>query len=125
MRQKHLPVLGSLLLMLGCYGPERNCQDFRNGTFTFSTEINGETRTTTFVRDGDQEIDYYQGQADTSSVRWINDCEYVVRKLNPQNLSEEQSIHMKILSTTADSYTFEYRILGSPETSRGTAYKTD
>lgn len=124
MTQKYLPILGCFLLAIGCYSPERNCRDFRDGSFTFSTEINGETKTTTFVREGEQEIDYYEGQADTSSVRWLNDCEYVVKKLHPQNISEEQSIHMKILSTTADSYTFEYRILGSPETSRGTAYKT-
>ena len=122
--KKHLPALGILLIGLGCYQPERNCQAFRNGTFTFTTEVKGESRTTTFVRKGGQEIDYYEGDADTSSVRWINDCEYVVKKLHPQNLSEEKSIHMKILSTKADSYIFEYNILGNSEKSRGTAIKT-
>ena len=29
------------------------------------------------------EIDYFQGKVDTSSVRWINDCEYIVKKRNP------------------------------------------
>jgi len=29
------------------------------------------------------------------------------------------------LSTTEDSYTFEYQIVGTSDKSRGTAYKTD
>lgn len=113
-----------VFLVLGCMEPERHCEAFRTGTFSFTSDIGGVEKTTTFVRTEDMEIDYFEGKADTSSVRWINDCEYVVKKLNPSSPSEEQSIHMKILSTTADSYTFEYSILGSPEKYRGTAIKT-
>lgn len=112
-------------MLWGCYAPERDCQAFRNGSFTFTTEVLGEKKTTTFVRDGQQEIDYYEGKQDTSLVRWINDCEYVVKKLHPRNRSEEQSIHMKILSTTENSYTFEYKLVGKAATSRGTAIKTN
>lgn len=117
-----LPLL-FLLLTLGCMEPERNCEAFRTGTFTFTSEIGGVEKTTTFVRTENMEIDYFEGKADTSSVRWINDCEYVVKKINPESPAEEQSIHMKILSTTTDSYTFEYSILGNPDKSRGTAHK--
>lgn len=85
--------------------------------------VDGEELTTTFVRQGDREIDYFQGKSDTSEVRWINQCEYIVKKINPKNRSEEQSIHMKILSTTPDSYTFEYGIVGSKLKSKGTAIK--
>lgn len=77
------------------------------------------------MRDSETEIDYFEGKADTSSVRWINDCEYIVRKLNPQDASEEKSIHMKILTTTDSSYTFEYGLVGSAKKSRGTAYKVN
>jgi len=125
MTKRFLPALGFLLIFSACYEPERNCQAFRNGKFTFSSEIGGETKTTTFLRDDSIEIDYFEGKADTSSVRWINDCEYVVKKLHPANAAEEKSIHMKILSTTEDSYTFEYQIVGTSDKSRGTAYKTD
>jgi hypothetical protein len=111
------------LLAIGCYAPRRECKAFKNGTFSFTTVINGETKTTKFIRDNDLEIDYYDGKADSSGIRWINDCEYIVRKLRPQNAAEEKAIHMKILSTTEDSYEFEYRLVGSPESSRGTAYK--
>lgn len=82
-------------------------------------------KTTTFVREDNLEIDYFDGRADTSEVRWINECEYVVRKLNPKSAAEEKSIHMKILSTTKDSYAFEYNIVGSSNKSRGTAFKSE
>lgn len=71
------------------------------------------------------EIDYFNGVADTSSVRWINDCEYIVKKLNPKTRLEEQSIHMKILTTTENSYTFEYSIVGKSQTSKGLATKLE
>ncbi len=125
MINKLIYCLAAFLVLTSCYQPERNCEKFKNGTFTFSSGINGEEKTTTFVRNDKIEIDFFDGKSDTSSVRWINDCEYVVKKLNPKNKAEEKSIHMKILSTTDDTYTFEYNIVGSSKKSRGTAVKTN
>lgn len=85
--------------------------------------INNEEKTTTFVRYDNIEIDFYEGKSDTSSVRWINDCEYIVKKLNPRSMSEEKSIHMKIRSTTDSSYSFEYGIVGETNKSVGTVIK--
>ena len=120
-------LFSGLLLLLGvcsCYQPQRNCKTFKNGRFTFTSRIDGEEKTTTFTRQDGVEIDYFENKSDTSSVRWINDCEYVVRKMNPVNKAEEKSIHFKILSTTDNSYTFEYSIIGNSRKSRGTAFKT-
>ena len=114
-----------LLLVTSCYQPKRDCSAFKNGKFSFTSTINGEEVTTTFVREDNLEVDYFDGRADSSSVRWINDCEYVVKKMNPKNKAEEKSIHMKILSTTDKSYTFEYSIVGQNQKSRGTAVRID
>ena len=108
-----------------CYQPERNCADYRNGEFSFTTMVDGEALKTTFTRTEDMEIDYFDGKIDTSSVRWINDCEYVVKKRNPKNKAEEKPIHMKILSTTDNSYTFEYSIVGEAKKQKGTVIKTN
>lgn len=113
--------LSLLVFVSACYQPERECKTFKNGKFSFTSTINGEELTTTFVRNDTLEIDYFKGKADSSSVRWINDCEYIVKKLNPRNKAEEKSIHMKILSTTDKSYTFEYNLVGQSQKSRGTA----
>lgn len=114
-----------ILLLTSCYNPERNCADFKNGSFSFTSEINGEKVTTTFVRQGVLEVDYFNGKTDSSSIRWINDCEYITKKLNPKNKAEEKSIHMKILSTTNNSYIFEYNIVGENNKFKGTAIKTN
>ncbi len=113
----------ALLLLYSCYEPQRDCKSFKDGTFTFTTEIDGEEKTTTFIRKGDLEIDYFEGKIDSSSIRWINNCEYVVKNLHPKNKAEEKSIHMKILSTSDNSYTFEYSIVGESRKSKGVAIK--
>lgn len=125
MIKKSLYLILSLLLFTACYQPERNCQKFRNGKFTFTSILDDKEQTTTFVRNEKLEIDYYQNKIDSSSVRWVNDCEYIVKKTNPTNKAEEKSIHMKILSTTDNSYTFEYSIVGESKKVRGTAIKTN
>ena len=123
MKKKSLLYVVIFVTLSACYQPERNCEEFKTGKFTFTSELNGEEITTTFIRNNDIEIDFFNGKVDTSSVRWINDCEYVVKKLNPKNSSEEKSIHMKILSTTDNSYTFEYNLIGDSRKSKGTATK--
>ncbi|WP_339701409.1 DNA topoisomerase IV [uncultured Marixanthomonas sp.] len=114
-----------LFILAGCYQPERNCKKFKNGTFEFKALVGTELETTTFMRNDSIEIDYYQGKADTSSVRWINDCEYIVQKINPKNRAEEKAIHMKILTTDGDEYTFEYNIVGQEKKQKGTATKVE
>ncbi len=112
-------------LVTSCYQPERNCADFKNGEFSFTTTVDDKEIKTAFTRIDDLEIDYFDGKVDSSSVRWINDCEYVVKKLNPRNRAEEKPIHMKILSTTDNSYTFEYSIVGEAKKQKGTVIKTN
>ncbi|MFC7357282.1 DNA topoisomerase IV [Jejudonia soesokkakensis] len=108
---------------MGCYTPERNCENFKTGTFEFEAVVGTEVLTTRFKRNDSIEIDYFRGKADTSSIRWINNCEYIVRKLHPKNMAEEQAIHMKILTTDGNSYLFEYNVVGESRKERGTAIK--
>jgi hypothetical protein len=112
-----LPLL--LLIFTGCYSPERDCTSYRTGTFEFETYLNGEIVTSKFVRNDSIEVDYFQGKTDTSSVRWINDCEYILKNLNPKNRAERQPIHIKILTTGKDSYIFEYGLVGDSKKEKG------
>ncbi len=114
-----------LISFSSCYNAERNCKDFKTGTFEFEAIVGTEILKTTFVRNDSIEIDYFQGKADTSSVRWINDCEYIVKKLNPKSMAEEKAIHMKILTTDKNTYTFEYNIVGQTKKERGIAKRVD
>ena len=80
---------------------------------------------TTFTRNDTLEIDCFNGKSDSSSIRWINDCEYIVKKINPKNMAEEKAIHMKILTTKGNDYVFEYNIVGDTKKQKGTAKKND
>lgn len=108
-----------------CEPPQRDCEQFHTGTFRFTAIIDGVEETTVFRRTEDLEISEFKGETDSASVRWINPCEYIVTNLNPGSPGEEKPIHMKILSTTEDSYTFEYKLVGQAQASRGTATKTN
>ncbi len=97
-----------LALFSSCFQTERNCSDYKIGTFEFSYLDNGVEKTAKFTRTEDYSIDFIEGKADSSSVRWINDCEFILKKLHPKSTQEAKAIHMKILNTTDNSYTFEY-----------------
>ena len=112
-------------LIFSCYNPERNCQDFKTGAFEYKALIGTEVLSTTFTRNDTLEIDYFNGKSDSSSIRWINDCEYIVKKINPKNMAEEKAIHMKILTTKGNEYNFEYNIVGDTNKQKGTANKID
>jgi len=117
-----LPLL-AVLLLCSCFDAQRNCENFRTGTFEFESYINGELQTSRFIRNDSIEIEKYQGKTDTSSVRWINDCEYILKNINPKGMAEEKPIHIKILTTTKNGYKFEYGQVGDPKKARGQVRK--
>lgn len=122
---KKIPAFLILILIVSCYAPERNCEAYRTGTFSFTAVVDGQEQTTVFTRTESLELSQFQGRTDSASVRWINDCEYVLTDLSSDGPVAPKPIHMKILSTTENSYTFEYKLVGTTQTSRGTAYKTE
>ncbi len=122
---RKISIVFLLFLLTACYEPERNCDYFRNGTFKFEALVGTELETTTFVRNDSIEIDYFRGKSDTSAIRWINDCEYIVKKVNPKNQAEEKAVHIKILTTEGEKYNFEYNIVGEKKKQRGTATKVN
>ena len=98
-------------LCCSCYNVERSCEDFKTGTFTFQQLVGTELVSSTFVRNDSIAIETYKGVTDTFSVRWINNCEYIMRKLNPKNTYDQQAVHFKILSTTENTYLFEFQMV--------------
>ncbi|REH01794.1 DNA topoisomerase IV [Flavobacterium aquicola] len=120
---KKLILLLTLLSLMSCYDVERNCKDFKTGKFEFEYEINGVKKTTVFERNDSIEIETFEGKTDTSTVRWVNDCEYILQKKHPKNKAEEKAISMKILTTSKNSYTFEFGMVGSDSKQKGTVTK--
>jgi len=116
-----------LILFASCTNLERNCSDFKTGSFEYEYEIDGKKNKASFTRSETLEIDYNGKNIDSINVRWINDCEYVLKTINPKTLAQEKAIHIKILSTKGNTYTFESKIINDPQrrTSRGTVTKVN
>jgi hypothetical protein len=120
---KKITLLLLALTIIACSEKERSCQDFRTGTFEFVQDINGKKHTSPFTRTEELQIETYNGKTDTASVRWVNDCEFILQKLHPKSMKEEKAISMKILFTTDNTYTFDYSFVGDAKKQRGTVTK--
>lgn len=105
--------------VLGCFNAQRDCSAYKTGRYTFSTAVAGQIETSEFERFDEFEIEYFKGKQDTSDIRWINNCEYILQKRNPKNRAEEQAIHIKILRTDDSGYEFEYKAVGANKTLNG------
>lgn len=122
---KKITIIPFFLVLVSCYNQERNCKDFKTGKFRFDFEVNGIKKTTIFERNESIEIETFDRKTDTSSIRWVNDCEYVLEKLHPKNLQEKKAIGMRILTTSKKTYTFEFGIVGSDKKQKGTVTKIE
>ncbi len=122
-KMKKIIFLLPILALVSCYNTERNCKDFKTGKFKFEYEVDGVKKTTFFERKDNIEIETFDGKTDTASIRWVNDCEYILQKIHPKNMAEKKAINMKILTTSKNSYIFEFGIVGSDEKQRGTVEK--
>lgn len=112
--------------LYGCYSPpDRDCSLVKTGSFEFVSVTDGDTLVSRFTRYTDYEIDYYQGKTDTSAIKWVNDCEFVLRNKNPKSLNEQQAVHIKILSTDEEGYSFEYGILKDAKRLKGYARRLE
>lgn len=120
---KKILSLLSVLLVVSCYNTEYSCKDFKTGKFKFEHEVDGVKKITFFERNDSIEIETFEGKRDTAIVRWISDCEYVLRKKHPKNNQEKSAISMKILTTSKNSYTFEFGMVGVDTKQRGTVTK--
>ncbi|NHN24666.1 DNA topoisomerase IV [Flavobacterium jejuense] len=111
------------LFLISCYEQERNCNDYKTGNFEFTREIDGKMETSYFERNDSLQIETFREKRDTSTVRWVNDCEFILKKVNPKSMSEKNAVQIKILTTTENGYTFEYNIVGTTKKQRGTVTK--
>ena len=111
-------------LFISCYNVERNCTEFSTGSFEFSTSINDSIVKSTFIRTDNYEIEQFKGVKDSSTIRWVNECEFILTKINPKTNQEKRPIRIKILRTYGNSYDFEYSQVNNPQKiNRGTVNK--
>ena len=103
-----------LILFTSCYSVNRDCNDFKTGKFNFTYELNDTIQESTFTRTLNYEIEEYNGVIDSSKISWVNNCEFILTKLNPRTNQEKRPVRVKILRTYDDSYDFEYSNINEP-----------
>ncbi|WOD43389.1 DNA topoisomerase IV [Hwangdonia lutea] len=113
-----------LFSLMSCYETSRDCKAYKTGEFYSEVTINDVLYTSTFKRSEDLQIETYNKKIDSSKLRWINDCEVIFKTINPKNMAERKDVHLKILTTTDSSYTFEYSYVGETKKQKGIAYRT-
>lgn len=111
------------VLLFNCYQVERQCTDYKTGTFYSEITIDGTLYKSTFTRTDTLQIETYNNHVDSTKLRWINDCEVIFKTINPKSMAEKKDVHLKILTTTDSSYTFEYSYVGETKKQKGVAYK--
>lgn len=113
-----------IIFLFSCYSVERDCNKFHTGSFEFTSLINGEIKTSYFTRTQDLEIENYEGKIDSARIRWVNDCECILTKINPTTNQDKRPVQIKIISTQNNEYTFEYSLVGKNDNmQRGTIKK--
>ena len=93
--------------------------------FQSTISIDGKSYTSEFTRTETLQIERFNTKTDSASVRWINDCEMIFKTINPKNRAEQKDVHLKILTTTNNTYTFEYGYVGSPVKQKGVAMRVN
>tara|TARA_B100000886_G_scaffold33513_1_gene20904 strand:- start:15470 stop:15865 length:396 start_codon:yes stop_codon:yes gene_type:complete len=113
-------------LFFSCVIPEKNCSQFKVGEFNFESKTESGIYTSRSVRNDSIEIEFFGSSIDTSKITWVSECEYILRKLRPQTISDEKAISVKIINTSEKGYLFEYSFVGDKENrARGNAFKVD
>lgn len=103
-----------LFLLTSCYSVDRDCKNFKTGQFEFTYKLNDTIQRSLFTRTLDYEIEEFNSVIDSSSISWINDCEFVLTKVNPKTNQEKRPVRIKIIRTYENSYDFEYSSVNEP-----------
>ena len=85
--------------------------------------MEGKKFTSSFERNDSIQIENYNASIDTFSIRWINECEYILENVKPKNRAEKKAIHVKILNTKDLKYNFEYSFVGDAKKQFGSVTK--
>ena len=103
-----------LFLLTSCYSVDRNCENFKIGEFEFTYKLNDTIQRSLFTRTLDYEIEKFNNVIDSSSISWVNDCEFILTKINPKTNQEKRPVRIKIIRTYENSYDFEYSSVNEP-----------
>ncbi|OYU84863.1 MAG: DNA topoisomerase IV [Flavobacterium sp. BFFFF2] len=107
-----LPVLWCFVVISCVQKPTCDCPQFHDGTYIAVQSIQGKNDTTQIIRKGNEQIETYHGKTDTAIVRWVNDCELIVRPKHPHSIEDRKALSMKIVQTEKNTCLVRYSYVG-------------
>ena len=100
-------ILLFIILTFSCCAQEKKCTDFKTGTFKYTDQLYSDLKV--IRTDSTQtEINSKNGLEMHSSIKWINDCNYVLTITKVLNADLEnvigKTIEVEIVETKSDIY---------------------
>jgi len=121
---KHFLTLIICLLLFSCKENTKSSPDnFKTGTF--KTTLEDSDITSVAYRNDSIQIETYDNKKDTFNIKWPNNFEYILVKINPKTLLDSTPFHVKITAIKKNSYSFKAYYKGSNFKQKGTATKIE
>lgn len=98
-------------------------ESFKVGTFKTLLDANDDTSIA--VRNDSIQIENYNSKIDSFAINWVNNFEYVLKKINPKTALDNTPFHVKITGIKENSYTFTAFYKGSNFRQTGTVIKLE
>jgi hypothetical protein len=119
---KNLVFLFFLFILFSCVESKKlDVKSFKTGTFKTLLDANDDTSIA--VRNDSIQIENYNSKIDTFAINWVNNFEYVLKKVNPKTVLDNTPFHVKITGIKENSYTFTAYYKGSNFRQTGTVIK--
>ena len=67
-------IIIALITLTSCYNIDRNCNDYKIGSYYSEVVIDSTIFKSEFTRNTKIQVEYYNKRIDSSEVRWLNDC---------------------------------------------------
>lgn len=117
-------ILITLTFLGSCQKKDKiDLEKFKTGTFEIPAGDKYDK--TTFIREGNYQIEIYKNRVDTLSIHWKNNFNYSLQMLHPKSKLDNEPINVKITEVTANSYEFEAIIGHSNYVQKGTVNKIE
>ena len=111
-----------LISLSSCMNSKKiDVESFKIGKF--KTVLDANEDVSFAVRNDSIQIETHDSKEYEYSINWVNNFEYVLKKINPKTTLDNTPFHVKITGIKENSYTFVANYKGSNFKQKGTVIK--
>ncbi len=110
-----------ILFIFSCNTKRINILELREGTF--ETTLPDKNVKSIAFRDKNIQIETYNNKKDTFTIKWLNNFEYELLKINPKSSLDSVPFIVKITKLSHNGYSFKAHYKGNKYIQKGEAVK--